>query len=304
MEEDAKKLIVVGGPTGVGKTALAIELAQHFTAEIISADSRQVYQQLKIGVGRPSDTELNSVKHHLIGHVDIEQHYNAADFESDALQCLKEIFSKNQTAILCGGTGLYIQTLCDGMDALPAADLELRAQLEAQFHSEGIAFLQEYIQTHDPELMSSIDMQNHKRLIRAVEIMMISGEAYSSLKKGRKTTREFQPVFFCLSMNRDVLKQRINKRVDQMIEEGWLEEAKTLFDKRHLKSMQTVGYRELFDFIEGKSSWESTVELIKTHTWQYARRQLTWFRRDERYTWVESKDEILNKLAELQTREG
>lgn len=294
----AKKLIIIAGPTGIGKSALAIDLALEYQTAVISADSRQVYRQMSIGVGKPSEEELNTVPHYLIGHVDINDHYHAADFEWDALRCLEEIYATKDTAILCGGTGLYIQTLCDGMDEVPPADMALRQQLEDQVKAEGIAFLQAMIQDKDPELAATMDMQNPKRLIRAAEVITVSGRTYTSFRQGRKVSRPFEPIFICLDMERDTLYERIRQRVDNMLAAGWLKEAQGLMAFRHLKALQTVGYRELFDYLDGKADWSTTVELIKTHTCQYARRQLTWFRRDKRYVWLKN-EEVKAYLEEM-----
>ena len=286
----AKKLIIIAGPTGIGKSALAIELALEYQTAVVSADSRQVYRQMSIGVGKPSEEEMKTVPHFLIGHVDIHDHYHAADFERDALRCLEEIYASKDTAILCGGTGLYIQTLCDGMDEVPPADMALRQQLEDRVRAEGIAFLQDLVQEKDPELAATMDMQNPKRLIRAAEVITVSGRTYTSFRQGRKVSRPFEPIFICLDMERDTLYKRIHQRVDNMLAAGWLEEAQGLMAFRHLKALQTVGYRELFDYLDGKADWSTTVELIKTHTCQYARRQLTWFRRDKRYVWLKNEE--------------
>jgi tRNA dimethylallyltransferase len=285
-----KKLIVIAGPTGIGKTALAIELAMHYSTEIISADSRQVYRQMKIGVGRPSEEEMSKLPHHLIGHVDISTHYHASSYEKDALKALESIYQRKDIAILCGGTGLYIQTLCDGMDEVPPADMQIRNRLEEQVRQEGIAGLQDFVRQNDPELAANIDMQNPKRLIRAVEVMKISGRTFSSFRKGQKAQRNFEPIYICLDMPREELYARIRSRVDAMLEAGWLDETRLLYPFRYLKALQTVGYRELFDYIDGKMDWPTTVELIKVHTCQYARRQLTWFRRDKRYVWVKAEE--------------
>jgi tRNA dimethylallyltransferase len=290
-------LFVIGGPTGVGKTAAAIELAQKINAEIVSADSRQVYQQMSIGTGWPSEEELATVPHHLLGHVDIHQHYNASEFERDALMCLKDIWARSKHAIVCGGTGLYIQTLCDGMDEMPPADMSIRNELEERFLKEGIGFLQDFIKIHDPVLIPQIDMQNQKRLIRAVEVIMVSGMPYSSFRKGSRVERDFEPMYFCLNLPREELYARIRQRVLKMIENGWEEEARLLYPERHLKALHTVGYRELFDYFDGETDLATAIDLIQTHTCQYARRQLTWFRRDSRYVWVSSADELMGHLS-------
>jgi tRNA dimethylallyltransferase len=285
----SKKLIIIAGPTGIGKSALAIDLALEYQTAVVSADSRQVYRQMSIGVGKPLEEEMNMVPHYLIGHVDLHDHYHAADFERDALKCLEEIYATKDIAILCGGTGLYIQTLCDGMDEVPPADMALRQQLEDRVKAEGIAFLQAMIQEKDPELAATMDMQNPKRLIRAAEVITVSGRTYTSFRQGKKVSRPFEPIFICLDLEREALYERIRQRVNSMLAAGWLEEAQGLMSFRHLKALQTVGYRELFDYLDGKTDWSTTVELIKTHTCQYARRQLTWFRRDKRYVWLKNE---------------
>lgn len=296
MPNDRPKVIVIGGPTAIGKTKMAIELAEKIQTEIISADSRQIYRQLKIGVGRPSDDELNRVKHHLIGTVDIQQHYHAADFERDALEILDQIFQKNNTAIVCGGTGLYIQTLADGIDEMPDVDPALRNQLNQRFEEEGIGFLQELIREKDPDLVAQVDMNNHKRLIRAAEIILQTGQPFSMLRKKNIKERPFDMQFFCLYNDREVIRKNIEKRVHQMFEDGWVEECENLYESRNLKALQTVGYKEIFQHIDGQETLENTKNLIITHTYQYAKRQLTWFKRDTRYQWILSSDELYYNL--------
>ena len=285
-------LIVIAGPTAIGKTATAISLAQKLNTEIISADSRQVYREMEIGVGRPSKAELNAVKHHLIAEISIHQHYHAVDFEKDALKILNHIYSENKTAIVCGGTGLYIKTLCDGLDDMPEIDKNIRKQLNQRFEKEGIGFLQEFIKKHDVELVAYIDMMNHKRLIRAMELILQTGQPYSSFRKKKKVERAFEPILFCLYDDREKIRANIAKRVGDMLGKGWIEECKNLYEYRNLKALQTVGYKEIFDLLDGKFSLEETKELIITHTYQYAKRQLTWFKKDKRYVWVKSLKEI------------
>lgn len=296
IHDKLKRLIVIGGPTAIGKTKTAIQLAQNFNTEIISADSRQIYQQLKIGVGRPSEQELNSVKHHLIGTLDIAEHYHAADFESDALKILEEIYHKHSDAIVCGGTGLYIKTLCDGIDDMPEIKPEIRNSLNEQFEQNGIRFLQEFIYEKDPELVNQIDFNNPRRLIRAVEMMIQTGQPFSSFRKGRKTVRNFTPHMFCLFDEREIIKKNIEARVHQMIENGWMDECVQLLPFRDLKALQTVGYKELFNYLDGNMSLDETINWIIIHTNQYAKRQLVWFRKDKRYIWVKSAEEILHHL--------
>ncbi len=296
MQNKKPKLIVIGGPTAIGKTKAAIGLAQRLNTEIISADSRQIYKQLSIGVGRPSDEELNSVKHHLIGNIDITQHYHAADFEQDALHILDTLYQEKEVAIVCGGTGLYIQTLCDGIDEMPEIRPEIREDLNQRFQEEGITFLQELIKEKDSELLLSIDIHNHKRLIRAAEIIIQTGLPFSSFRKSKKSERNFEPVFFCLYNERDIIRQNISDRVHQMFENGWIAECEQLLPYRNLKALQTVGYKEIFDHMDGKYSLEDTKQLIVTHTYQYAKRQMTWFKKDNRYQWIIHPDELYYNL--------
>ncbi|HUH74416.1 MAG TPA: tRNA (adenosine(37)-N6)-dimethylallyltransferase MiaA [Chitinophagales bacterium] len=291
-----KRLIVIGGPTAIGKTKTAIEIAQELNTEIISADSRQIYQQLKIGVGRPSEEELNAVKHHLIGTIDITQHYHTADFEKDSLKILEKIYQEKTDAIVCGGTGLYIQTLCDGIDDMPEIDPEIRNSLNEQFKLKGIQFLQQFITEKDPDLIAKIDMNNHIRLIRAVEMMIQTGQPFSSFRKGNKAIRDFTPHMFCLHDEREIIRKNIEIRVHQMIENGWIDECTQLLPYRNIKALQTVGYKEIFNYLDGNMSLDETVNWIIIHTQQYAKRQIIWFRKDKRYIWVRSAEEILHHL--------
>ncbi|MCO5248791.1 MAG: tRNA (adenosine(37)-N6)-dimethylallyltransferase MiaA [Chitinophagales bacterium] len=298
MSENKPLLVVVAGPTAIGKTRTAISLAQKLDTEILSADSRQVYKELEIGVGRPSATELQTVRHHLIANVSIHQHYHAVDFEKDALQILEELFQVKKIAIVCGGTGLYIKTLCDGMDDMPEIDMVIRENLNQKFENEGISFLQEFIEKNDPDLLGHIDMMNHKRLIRATEIMMQTRQTYSSFRKKKNVERSFTTLLFCLYDEREIIRENIAKRVGEMFDNGWLEECENLFEYRHLKALQTVGYKEIFDYLDEKESLDKTKELIVTHTYQYAKRQLTWFKKGKRYIWVKRVAEIEQYLTE------
>lgn len=291
-----KRLVIIGGPTAIGKTKAAIFLAEKLNTEIISADSRQIYQQLKIGVGRPSEKELKTVNHHLIGTVDIAQHYHAADFEMDALSILNEIYQKKSDAIVCGGTGLYIKTLCDGIDDMPEIQPEIRNSLNEEFEQNGIEFLQEFIKEKDPELVAQIDMNNHKRLIRATEMIIQTGQPFSSFRIGKKADRNFTPQMFCLYDDREIIRKNIEIRVHQMIEDGWIDECKQVLPHRDMKALQTVGYKEIFNYLDGNMSLEETINWIIIHTHQYAKRQLVWFRKDKRYIWVKSAEEIHDHL--------
>ena len=282
-----KYLIVVAGPTGIGKTDLAVELAQHFNAEIISADSRQMFKELNIGVARPSPEQLEKVKHHFVSFLSIDQDYNAGQFETDALLCLDNIFEENDIALLVGGSGLYIQAVCQGLDNFPPADDKVRKQLIAKYETEELEILQNELQKLDPDYYQTVDRQNPQRLIRALEVCISTGKPFSSFHTKSSKKRDFNVVKIGLNMERQTLYERINKRVDQMMEAGLLEEVKKLKEYQTLNSLQTVGYQELFDYLDGKTDLETAVGLIKQHSRGYAKRQLTWFNRDKEIHWFE-----------------
>jgi tRNA dimethylallyltransferase len=283
-------LIVITGPTAVGKTALAIELATTFITEILSADSRQFYKEMKIGTGAPTQVELQTVPHHFIGHISIKDGYNVSRFEEDTLNVLNRLFTRYHQAILTGGSGLYINAVCHGIDDLPDADNELRIVLKELYHNEGIEALQDKLKELDPEYLNEVDRSNPKRLLRAIEVCLNTGVTYSSLRKNKPKPRKFKYIKIGLTLDRKELYKRINHRVDRMIDEGFLAEAKTLYGDRQLNALNTVGYKELFDHIEGKMSIEEAVEKIKTNTRRYAKRQLTWFRKDPEISWFHPDD--------------
>jgi tRNA dimethylallyltransferase len=285
-----KKLIVVGGPTAVGKTAVAIELASCFKTEIISADSRQCYKELNIGVARPSELELNSVIHHFIASHSIEQDLSVQDFVNYALDKLNTLFATHDVVVLVGGTGLYIKALLEGLDQIPTVDPEIRAQISKEYEEKGLAFIQEKISLVDPVFAAQGEMQNPQRIMRALEIFEQTGSSIFSFQKGEKAARDFDPIIIGLDLPREILHERINLRVDQMMEQGLLEEVKSLISYRQKNALQTVGYKELFAFLDGTISLGKAVEEIKAHTRQYARRQLTWFRKVENIQWFEPNE--------------
>lgn len=286
MEHENKYLIVIAGPTAIGKTSLAIKAAQHFSTEIISADSRQFYKELNIGVARPSIEELNTVPHHFIANISIHQNYTAADFEKEALLKLEQLFQKHKTVVLAGGSGLFINALLNGLDNLPK-DEKLREKLNNRLQKEGITPLAQELKKLDEEEYNSIDSNNPRRVIRSLEICLLSGKKASELKKQNTLPRNFTPIKIALNTDREVLYDRINKRVDLMLNEGMEKEVKSLLPLKHLNALQTVGYKELFEHYDGKTSFNKAVELVKQHTRNYAKRQLTWFRKDKDYTWFE-----------------
>ena len=273
-----KKLIVVVGPTAVGKTSLSIELANFLGTEIVSADSRQFYKELNIGVATPTALELSMAKHNLIGHISIHQSYNIADFEKDALKELERIFQEKDYAVLTGGSGLYVNALCYGVDNMPDVDIEIREELNETFKTQGIAPLQEELKAKDPEYWKVVDKQNHIRLIRALEVCRQTGKTFTSFRLGGKKTRDFEIIKLGLERKRENLLERIYKRVDIMLEEGLVEEAKTLYPFRDLQALNTVGYKELLRYFRGEWTMQRAIEMIQQNSRHYAKRQLTWWR--------------------------
>lgn len=277
----SKYLIVVGGPTASGKTGVAVELAKHYDTEVLSADSRQFYQEMSIGTAKPSKEEMENVVHHFVDHISVQKHFSVGDFEREGLDVLEDIFKKRAVAILAGGSGLYIRALCEGLDVFPDVPVEVRAQLNLDFEKKGLAFLQEELAQRDPAYFEIVDQNNPQRLIRALEICRSSGATYSSFRKGTKAQRPFQPIYIQLEWDRAVLYERINRRVDLMMANGLLDEARALAPFQHLNALQSVGYQELFDYFDQKISLDEAVELIKRNSRRYAKRQLTWLRKND-----------------------
>lgn len=287
-----KELIVISGPTAVGKTSLAINLANEINTEIISADSRQFYKELNIGVARPSQKELNSIKHHFIGHISIQDNYNAGEYEAEAIEKINSLFQKYEKLVITGGSGMYIDAITKGMDNLPNVDKSIREELNELFKDNGITPLQEELMEKDIEYYNIVDKQNHIRLIRALEIIRQTGKTFTSFRTNPKKERDFKIKKFVLIRDREELIQRINQRVDIMVEEGLIEEARELYPFRDLNALNTVGYKELFKYFDNKISLEEAIEEIKINTRKYAKRQVTWFRKDKDYTWLSADKEI------------
>lgn len=304
--EDKKYLIIVSGPTAVGKTTLALQLAQALETEIISADSRQFYRETEIGTAKPNDQELAKVKHYFINDLSIHDSYSVGDFERDALKLLKPLFEKHQTIICVGGSGLFIRALCEGLDEYPAVSEKIIEDIEKLYQQDGIEALQNLLKKVDPDYYAQVDLKNPRRLIRALSVFQASGQAFSSFQKKAKPARFFTPIYIKLDMPRPDLYERINQRVDQMMEGGLLEEAKQLLPFRHLNALQTVGYQELFDYLEEKTDLATAIELIKRNTRRYAKRQETWFRKEEHWSIFRPEDleailtHIRNKISEAQ----
>jgi len=287
-----KELIVISGPTAVGKTSLAINLANEINTEIISADSRQFYKELNIGVARPSQKELNSIKHHFIGHISIQDNYNAGEYEAEAIEKINSLFQKYEKLVITGGSGMYIDAIIKGMDNLPNVDKSIREELNELFKDNGITPLQEELMEKDIEYYNIVDKQNHIRLIRALEIIRQTSKTFTSFRTNPKKERDFKIKKFVLIRDREELIQRINQRVDIMVGEGLIEEARELYPFRDLNALNTVGYKELFKYFDSKISLEEAIEEIKINTRKYAKRQVTWFRKDKDYTWLSADKEI------------
>ena len=296
-----KHLIVLAGPTASGKTATAIKLAKAFNTEIISADSRQFYKELSIGTAAPTEDELRQVKHHFVHHLSIDDKYDVAEYEKDVLLYLKEYFKTNDIAIMTGGSGLFIDAVCNGLDEMPDISEETRAEVTQMYEKGGLEALQIEVERVDPEYYSIVDKQNPRRLQRAIEVFHQTGKPYSTFRQRNAAEREFDVIKLALLWDRNDLIERINKRVDCMMEQGLLEEVKSVYPKRHLNSLNTVGYKELFDYLDGKCILEQAVEQIKISTRQYAKRQMTWLRKYNDYQWftVNQVDEMISFIKKL-----
>lgn len=281
----SKNLIVVVGPTAVGKTAASVELARYFKCPVVSADSRQFYKELSIGTAKPSADEMQGIPHYFIDSHSISEEYNVGKFEREALQLLTELFKEYDDVIMVGGSGLYIDAVCRGFDELPESNPETRNKIDLLFKERGIEGLQQLLKELDEAYYQVVDLNNPQRLGRALEVCLTTGKPYSHFRKGLKKKREFNTIKIGLNLPREELYNRINKRVDMMMESGLLEEVKRVVNYRHVNALQTVGYKELFDYIDGTTDLQSSVELIKQNTRRFAKRQLTWFRRDDEIQW-------------------
>ncbi len=293
-----KTLVVIGGPTAVGKTAIAITLAKQFNTEIISADSRQFYREMNIGTAKPSLEELQAVKHHFINNLSIHDYYNAFMFEQEVLQFLEKYFLSHDLAFMVGGSGLYIEAVCNGLDDLPTIQSEIRTKLLQKYKENGIERIRFELKQIDPDYYLQVDLKNPKRILHALEIFYQTGKKYSQLRQEQKRIRPFNIIKIVLNQEREILYEQINKRVDIMIENGLFEEAKSLFPYKQLLPLQTVGYRELFDFFESKFDEEEAIRLIKRNTRHYARRQISWFKRDSENQWVKPNVSEIKSLLE------
>ncbi|MCF6348388.1 MAG: tRNA (adenosine(37)-N6)-dimethylallyltransferase MiaA [Flavobacteriaceae bacterium] len=283
-------LITIIGPTAIGKTAMSIKVAKHFNTEIISSDSRQFYKEMIIGTAVPNADELNAVKHHFIQNLSIHNDYSVGQFEKDAIGKLNELFEKHNCVVLVGGSGLYVDAVLKGLDDFPKVDPSIRENLKSQLKENGIIPLQKQLKKLDVESYEKIDIENHQRLIRALEICIGTDKPYSSFLTDKTTQRNFIPVKIGLTADREIIYDRINQRVDIMVDNGLLDEAKKLFKNKKLNALQTVGYKELFSFLNNETSFDFAIEEIKKNTRRFAKRQLTWFRKDDEIQWFNFQD--------------
>lgn len=293
-----KLLVFVVGPTAIGKTSIAIDLATHFNTEIISCDSRQFYKEMNIGTAKPSPNEIKKIKHHLVGNISVNKDYNISEFTNDADDILRSILNKNNIAILVGGSGLYIESLIFGIDQIPEVSLDLRNKLNDDLKNNGIKFLQDWLKKIDPEILDKIDIKNPRRVIRALEICLTSKKKYSQIIDKTKKIPKYNFLCIGLDRNRKKLYEAINKRVDYMVANGLVNEVKSLYKFRKNNALNTIGYKEVFEYIEGNDSLENCIEKIKVNSRRYAKRQLTWFRSKNYVKWFDKPnlDELINYI--------
>lgn len=286
-----KVLIVIAGPTAIGKTALAIKIAQYFDTEILSADSRQFFKEMSIGTAKPTDEELQAAKHHFINSHSIQEQVSVGSYEKEALKLLNQLFQSHDVLVMVGGSGLYINAVLQGFDELPPVKEDIRKSLNDKLLNEGIIPLQQELQAIDPTYYAEVDIHNPQRIIRALEVYHSTGTIFSSFRSGIKKERPFKSIIIGLDMPREKLYERINTRVDLMIAQGLVNEVKALQDNKHLNSLNTVGYSEIFEYLEGKITLAQAIDAIKQNTRRFAKRQLTWFRKTENIHWFNPKEE-------------
>lgn len=287
MAEKSKTLVVIVGPTAIGKTALAIQVAQHFKTEIISADSRQFFREMEIGTAKPDAVELNAAKHHFINSHSVKELFSTGDFELQALKVIDHIFVNHDVAVMVGGSGLYINAVINGLDEMPDIDLQIRSKLNHKFETEGLESIHKQLREFDPEYFEKVDKNNPQRMIRGLEVFLSTGKKLSSMLSATKKERPFNVIKIGLNTDRNILYNRINERVDKMVETGLLKEVESLSEFRNLNALNTVGYSEIFDYLDKKISLEEAILSIKQNTRRFAKRQLTWFRRDDEINWFE-----------------
>ena len=293
-----KKLIVILGPTGVGKTSLCLHIAKEYNVPVINADSRQMFKELPIGTAAPTTKEQEQAKHYFVGNLTVDKYYNASMFENDVLSLLDILFKQQDIALMSGGSMMYIDAVCNGIDDIPTVDTQIRQRLKERYEQEGLDSIIQELRQLDPEYYNIVDKKNHKRVIHALEICLSTGKAYSSFRHNVRKTRPFQIIKIGLTRNREELYSRIDQRVDEMISNGLLKEAANMYPQRNLNALNTVGYKELFDYIDGKTDLQEAIFKIKSNTHKYCRKQLTWFKRDPEIKWFtpENVEEIINYI--------
>ncbi|KXX71464.1 tRNA dimethylallyltransferase [Flammeovirga sp. SJP92] len=299
--EKEKVLVVVVGPTAVGKTDFCVELARALSTEIVYADSRQFFKEMQIGTARPTEDEMQEIPHHFVGHLSIEQEYSFGHYEKDTLQLLEQLFQKHKYVILSGGSGMYVDAICNGIDPMPTSDPKVREKLNTRYQQYGIQPLLEELEQKDPEYYNQVDRANYQRVIRALEVIEITGKKYSGQRSQYKADRPFKIVKVGLNRDRQELYDRINLRMDIMLNNGLLKEVESLFPHKEKNALQTVGYKEIFDFWDGKQDWNTTVELLKRNSRRYAKKQLSWFKRDSSTHWVHPSqlEDVINYINSL-----
>ncbi len=299
---NCKYLLVVIGPTAIGKTALSIQLAQHFGCEIVSCDSRQFFKEMRIGTAVPDAGELAAAPHHFVQDKSIFEPYTVGDFEKEAIARLDTLFAKNDFAVLVGGSGLYVNAVLNGFDDFPEVPATIRSELTQKYQSGGIAYLQTQLASLDPDYFAIVDQNNPQRLMRALEVCVATGQPYSKFRKQKKNTRRFTPIVIGLEADRAVIYERINRRVGLMMDAGLLDEARTLLPHRDLNALQTVGYRELFRYFDGEDTLEQAVEEIRKNTRRFAKRQLTWFKRLDNARWFDFDTDLAQITHYIQSQ--
>lgn len=299
-KKNKKLLVVIAGPTAIGKTRFAITLAKQFKSEILSADSRQFYKEISIGTAKPSISELAEIKHHFINSHSIFEEMNAGIFETQALELIQNLFKKNRVLFLVGGSGLYIRAVCDGLDTFPPIEPDVRKSIAENYKNYGLEYLQKEVEKKDPVYFAEVDKNNPQRLMRALEVCIGTGLPYSGFKKNKKETRDFEVLKIGLQLDREKLYTQINNRVLAMMDSDLLEEVKSVYPHKNINALQTVGYTELFDYLDNKVDLESAIASIQQNTRRFAKRQITWFRREEEIIWVSPEDDkqIVHLIAE------
>lgn len=298
---NSKKLIVIVGPTAVGKTEIALRLAEYFRTEIISADSRQIYKELEIGTAKPTADELARIHHHFINTRSITEDYDAGEYGREALTCIHQLFETHNTLIMCGGSGLYVKAVLEGFDEMPEIPAGTREKIVEEYNSKGLLWLQKEVETADPDYFADVDSKNPQRLMRALELYRVASIPVKQLRKKTKLEHSFEVIKFGLEVSRDELYKRIDARMDRMIEMGLFEEAEKFYQHKELNALQTVGYREIFDCLDGKYDREEAIRLLKRNSRRYAKRQLTWFKKDQEIRWFEAHqvDQIISYLDNI-----